>query len=654
MRKSGSFRVFGDSGMGGGNFVNRKNNQNMQDQAVIEIGRVKGNKKAKPYQNFIQNLFPGKNYDMILAVFAFSKESENYKCEFRKVDFESASEKNYLQFAYRKGSARGGDITFTTKFGDIDKKFKIFYPKQVKDIIAFAKSKEEFEEESIFNALKNCLEKSGEEVKLKLEELYNSLDKKKQMSSGFSVRFEGLEHKEYLEGFKSVQKLLLKVGTEGKSEKYKVISEGHDELCSICTGKKPVLHGFASPFKYSTVDKTGLVSGFFKQKNNWKNYPICSDCALDFELGQKYVTQKLSKYFYGKNYYIIPKISVGSNPTLLKGALNILEDLEYKEKEGEKVATREDYLMKKIGKEEDGHNQFALNLLFYEENQTTKAIKIKLLLEEIFPSRFRTLFIDVPKLVNANPIYKEAITIKKEKRDLEFSFRILKTFFDKDFYEIIQTVFLGSPLSQELLFAKVMHLIRVNYNKSKTSDGFVEPTKWTVLKAMMMFAYLKELNIIPKNKTSKNMEKPNDQVLSEAGKDNKTSAFDDGAFRNFVEANKDFFDLDSGYKAGIFAVGVLVRQVFNWQSRNLEGNTPFEKKLKGYHLNGDILKNIYMEALEKLSNYASFHAYMGLRNFINEYFILNSHKLNQISNNELSFYFVAGLEFGNQFKTQKS
>ncbi|MEM8527964.1 MAG: TM1802 family CRISPR-associated protein, partial [Bacteroidota bacterium] len=74
----------------------------------------------------------------------------------------------------------------------------------------------------------------------------------------------------------------------------------------------------------------------------------------------------------------------------------------------------------------------------------------------------------------------------------------------------------------------------------------------------------------------------------------------------------------------------------------------------GYHLNVDILKNVYLEALEKLNNYASFHAYQNLRAFINEYFTLNSHKLNQISNNELSFYFVAGLEFGNQFKTKKN
>ncbi len=624
----------------------------MQDKAIIEIGKLKGQRFEDSYQNFVSNLFPSKNYDMILAVFSLKKEENNLVCEFEKIDVEQVSEKSFLKYAYRKGSARGGDITFTTKFGDIDKKFKTFYPKQVKDIIEFSKKNEEQKDAEIFGALKECLDKNGAEVKARLQEQYEKLDNKAQMNSGFSVKFIDLEGREYLSDFPSVQKLIKKVGTTGKSEKYKVVSEGHNELCSICTEKKPVLHGFASPFKYSTVDKTGLVSGFFKQKNNWKNYPICSDCALDFELGQKWVAQNLSKYFYGKNYFIIPKIIVGNNKELLKRALNTLIELDYKEKEGAKIASEEDYLMRKIGREEGDMNQYSLNLLFYEENPTTKAIKIKLFLEEVFPSRFRKLFVDVPEKVNANLIFKNAITIKKEKQDLKFSFRILKTFFEKDFYEIIQTVFVGYPLSEKALMSKIMREIRSNYNKSKTSDEFVEPTKWTVLKAMMMIAYLKELNIIPKNKTSRNMENLSPQNLSEDEK--KSGAFDDEAFKNFIESNKDFFDLDTGYKVGIFSVGVLVRQVFNWQSAKLEGNTPFEKKLKGYNLNAELLKRIYLEALDKLKNYTNFHSYQGLRNYVNQHFTLNSHKMNQISNNELSFYFVAGLEFGNQFKSKKS
>ena len=635
----------------------------MQDKAVIEIGKLKGDKKAEPYQNFVENMFPGKNYDIVVAIFKLLKNESGYTCEFDKVDIDSVSKNNYSKYAYRKGSANGGDITFTTKFGDIDKKFKKFYPKQINTAINYAKVFDEIEEQQIFQALKQCLDESGEVVKTKLQDLYETLDKKKQMSSGFSIKFIGSSGKEFLQDFAAIQKRILQVGTEGKSTKYNVTSEGNNNTCSTCLKNKPILHGFASPFKYASVDKTGFVSGFFKQKNNWKNYPICSDCALEFELGKKYVVQNLSKYFYGKSYYIIPKLTVGSNPELLAKALKDLEALTYNEAD-KRIVSREESLMRKIASEEGDKNRYSLNLLFYEENQTTKAIKIKLSLEEVFPSRFRKIFVDAPKAINQNSLYKNAKTNNKQLGDLDFNFAVLRVFFGDEFYEIIQTVFLGLPLSEEIIFDKIMSKVRKAYIEKgfegikKYQNSYYtlylnKEIKWhtSLIKlAMLMIDYFKELSIISKNKTSKSMEIKDEQTEQ---KGETKSSFDIEKFKTFVEENKDFFDLENGYKVGIFSVGVLVRQVFNLQSANLGGSTPFDKKLKGYDLNPEILKNIYREALDKISRYVGVYAYQNLKHFVNEYFILNSHKLNQISNNELSFYFVAGLEFGNNFKTKK-
>ena len=637
----------------------------MQDKAIIEIGKVKGDKKEKLYQNFIENISPIKDFDMIVAVFRISKIGDKYQCDFVKIDIDKVGQKNYPKYAYRKGSDRGGDITFTTKFGDINKKFKIFYPKQVNGIIDFAKRENELEELKIFEALRDCLEKTENQIKIQLQEVYESLDKKNQNSSGFSVRFEGIAAYEFLEDFLSIQKLLEKVGTEGKSKKYKVISEGYNNVCSICMKPKDKLHGFASPFKYATVDKTGLVSGFFKQKNNWKNYPICSDCALDFEIGKNYVAQHLRKYFYGKNYFFIPKVAIGSNPTLLRRAINLIEDLDYKPSDTN-ISSKENFLMRKIGQAEGDHNQFSLNLLFFEENATTKAIKIKLLLEEIFPSRFQEIFINVPNKITNAAVFKDAKTTNKEKGNLEFNFAILRTFFGDDFYQIIQTVFLGLPLSENVMFDQLMKKIRKTYiekgfsNITKYSNSYYtlylnKEIKWNtslIKLAMMTIVYFKELNIIPKNKTLKTMEIHEEKDIDQQ---EKKSAFDLEKFKTFVEENKDFFDLESPVKVGVFAVGVLVRQVFNYQSRNLEGNTPFDKKLRGYDLNPDHLMKIYLEALAKVQVYSKMtNVYSGLRDVIKNNFMLHKNDMNKISNNELSFYFVAGLEFGNQFKNKKN
>ena len=49
-------------------------------------------------------------------------------------------------------------------------------------------------------------------------------------------------------------------------------------------------------------------------------------------------------------------------------------------------------------------------------------------------------------------------------------------------------------------------------------------------------------------------------------------------FNGFVKANQSFLDRD--IKVGIFAVGVLVRFLFDIQHYSL-GNTPFEKQTQG-------------------------------------------------------------------------
>ena len=116
----------------------------------------------------------------------------------------------------------------------------------------------------------------------------------------------------------------------------------------------------------------------------------------------------------------------------------------------------------------------------------------------------------------------------------------------------------------------------------------------------------------------------------------KESSFNLEGFNAFVNENSNF--LDSDIKVGIFAVGVLVRFLYDIQSQSLNtSNPPFENKLRGYKLNPELLMNVYTE----------------LREIINDKFILRTYELGKMSNNELSFYFVAGLEMGKQFKREK-
>jgi len=153
--------------------------------------------------------------------------------------------------------------------------------------------------------------------------------------------------------------------------------------------------------------------------------------------------------------------------------------------------------------------------------------------------------------------------------------------------------------------------------------------------------YLQELKIITYNKNYNYMETENNEKQK--------TTFNLERFNEFVKENKSF--LDSDLKIGIFAVGILVRFLFDIQQASLN-NTPFEGKLRGYKLNPELLMNIYTEALDKIQKYRSFYAYQELREIISKYFVVNWGELKGLSNNELSFYFVAGLELGKEFKRE--
>jgi CRISPR-associated protein Csh1 len=137
------------------------------------------------------------------------------------------------------------------------------------------------------------------------------------------------------------------------------------------------------------------------------------------------------------------------------------------------------------------------------------------------------------------------------------------------------------------------------------------------------------------------------------------SRFNTEAFHEFVKENSNF--LDSDIKVGIFSVGVFIKYLCDIQAYHLQTKTPpFENKLRGYKLSPEHLTKIYLEALNKAKLYQKdYSIYSDLRDIVSHFYLKNINVLNKksnedfLSNNELSFYFVAGLEMGKQFKRDK-
>lgn len=619
----------------------------MQDKAIAAIGewQLDENKGLEPVDLYIENMFTDKDYQMLLLVFEINDNNGELTCEYKGIDIEkvSSEKEDYRKYAYRKGSARGGDITFTTKVSSpVNTKISGIKETTFKNVLAYNKGKHD--ETSFFEMLKSNFNENEQRIISEIDEIFQNFSREETMATGLSFKIIKNGVEKYLRDFDLIKEMVILSGATTNFIHGGTESKSKNKISSVSSNTSDEVYGFAAPFKYSSPDKPGFISGFFNKKLNWRNYPISSEETLALELGRKYIKHNLTGYFYGHEYMTVPHPIIKTKSEDLRRIIALLKTAfdDEKNSKKEKKKRAEDRIQKIIANEK---NYFNIDLLFFTEDKKTGAISINLMLEEILPSRFRQLFIDAPENVNKNKLFKNAITIKKELQDLTFSFQIVKNFFEKNFLDVVQKLFLGKNISPDYIYEHLIGVIRKNHNTAKSSDSWVEPTNWTVKKAIMLISYLQQLNIINYNKNYKYMD------VEKIEK--KESRFNLEGFNAFVNENSNF--LDSDIKVGIFAVGVLVRFLYDIQSQSLNtSNPPFENKLRGYKLNPELLMNVYTEALDKIQKYQkNNYVYTELREIVNDKFILKIYELGKMSNNELSFYFVAGLEMGKQFKREK-
>lgn len=619
----------------------------MQDKAIAQIGhwQLEQNSDLDPVDLYIETLFPGKDYQMMMMLFEITSNNGELTCAYKGIDIERVKKDSasYRKYAYRKGSSRGGDVTLTTKLSNpADKKLQNIKEAQLKKLTS-----SNHPDSQLFKLIETEFLRNESLISLQVEGYFSNASKEEQTTTGISLRIRK-ERDLYLSDFELVRNILLDSGSEKKYDHNGTQSRTNNSVCSVTSEVADDIYGFAAPFKYSSPDKPGFISGFFNKEKFWRNYPVSSKEALALEYGKKYIKQHLTGYFYGHEFLFVPHPIIRSNINELEMIVELLKDAfataREKKISKEERSDAEEYVQKIIAGQE---NYFYLDMLFYSEDKKTEAISIEMMLEEVLPSRFSKLFVETPEVVNRNPLFKNAITKKEGKAritsDLNFSFGIVSDFFGDKFLDIVQRIFVGKPISKAFLFERIIGVIRKNYNESHTQDKWTEPAGWTVLKAIMLINYLQELKIIENNNTYNYMD------ITTIEK--KSGRFNLDGFNQFVKENESF--LDSDIKVGIFAVGVMVRFLFDIQHANLS-NTPFENKLRGYKLNPELLMQVYTEALDKIQKYQkNFYVYGDLRDVISHYFVTKKQELVSLSNNELSFFFVAGLELGRKFKNEK-
>lgn len=562
---------------------------------------------------------------------------ENEKFKYRGIEIEEYSNEKLEKYLYRKGSgARGTDVTPISMVTDVEKTFEIKILNWFKNYNSDKNNKNEMLQ-NIYLCIKENKEKILQDLKEK-SALENNI---------ISFKING----KYLGDFEIFRNILVNKASENFYKKFGKISKSENKLCSICKKKSGEVYGFVSTFNFYTVDKPGFVSGGFQQKDAWKNYPVCLNCALTLEEGKKYLGDNLSFSFYGFKYLLIPKFLKGVKKDIQKDIFKRIElqkDPKFGKKAIKHLTNDEDEALETMSEQENYLNN---NFLFYSAPKgfCGAVFNILLYIEDILPSRLKQLF-KAKEVVDQEEIFQNCeIDIYQDRKKigkglLEFNFGILRTFFprisnnrtfNKYFLDITNKIFTNKPVEYNFL---------LNFIVKKIRDDFVKnyPTKIDTMKAFMLLNYLNELNILKcKKEESTKMER---SILpKEIGSEMKEKT------EVFFDKFSDFFDSD--IKKAIFLEGVLAQFLLNIQYQERKA-TPFRIKLKGLKLDERQIKKLLPEIQNKLEEYRK-NYYRDLELIISNYFVSSGNDWN-ISSDEISFCFVLGMNLSYLFKKEKN
>jgi CRISPR-associated protein Csh1 len=602
-------------------------------EAIRNIGEYALKKEKKNVNDPLDILIgnpANRNTENILFILLDEKNGE---FKYTGIEIEEFSKEKVKKYLYRKGGgARGTDITPTSMVTEIEKTFNI------KILSWFKKYNSDQNNQynllhKIYLVLENNKTKIIQDLKEKSEKGNNII----------SLKING----NYLGDLEIFKNILVSDAKENYFKKFGIESKSEEKLCSVCKKRQSEVYGFVSTFNFYTVDKPGFVSGGFRQKNSWRNYPVCLNCALTLEEGREYLRDNLNFNFYGFRYLLIPKFVKGIQEEIQNSIFKTIKsqkDPKFIKKEIKRLTNDEDEALELMSKKENYLNN---NFLFYyaPKGFDGKVFNILLYVEDILPSRLKKLF-EAKEKIDQEEIFKNCMVATfndKGKKDgeipLEFNFGVLRTFFpkvsnnrtfDKYFLDVVNKIFTKKPVDYDFLLNFIMRKIR---------DDFINgyPTKIDILKAFMLLNYLNEL--YEKEGTIK-MEK---SILpKEIGGEIKIK------IESFFDKFSNFFD--SNIKKAIFLEGVLAQFLLNIQYQERKAN-PFRVKLKGLKLDEKQIRKLLPEIQNKLEEYGK-NYYRDLESIISNYFVLSGNDWS-LTIDEISFYFTLGMNLFNLFKKEK-
>jgi len=575
-------------------------------------------------------------YKRVLVV-VLKEETGEYS--FSHVDLQGLKEyQNYL-YKGRKGNVT--DATPTCKITEIEKTFNKKFIRWFDNYDDYPVSEEE----------KQALKKMGIIIKDEKDRILADLKEKHSLlgpgENGIITL--GLKQNgelKYLNDNPIFRNVLLKNTSTKFSSRYGVESIGKNAVCSICKKTKNEVYGFGIPWQFHTFDKPGFIAGGFNVLDSWKDTPVCQECASNLEVGKKHIEDHLDFSFYGFKYLLVPKLALGGN---FKKVLDILSGKDQKRnlklnRETKRITSDEDDILDLVKEMDDSISN---SIMFYKKDNSS--YRILLLIDGVLPSRLKVLFNAKDRIDELFKAYEELLLTEeqREKNHLEFNFGTLRRFFpqesrnrtfDKIFLEIVNKVFVGENIDYHLLIQFIMRKARNDFK-----DDF--PTNVSTLNGFLLLHYLKELDLIREFQVEgREMNKNESETIDIESLEGLPL---DEKIKKFFGANNSFFTTDA--KKATFLEGMLAQKLLNIQWREKKA-TPFRTKLHGLKMNEALIKRLLPDIQNKLEEYGK-NYYKELESIIAQYFV-NSGTNWRETDDELSFYFVIGMDMQKLFKNE--
>jgi CRISPR-associated protein Csh1 len=611
-------------------------------EAIKEIGEHALKKENKSVEEPLDILIEDPNKegnieDVLIIIF-----KDNGR-EYEKIEWEKYQEDKLKKYLYKGKKGHSPNFSPTTKITKLETTFGLKILKWFNGVL---NRKELYglneDDVLILTNLQRTLKENKEEILNDLKEKFEGTDTRKCLITIGLSTTDGIKYPGDLPVFK---KLLEKqrVTDYYYSKTYNTKSISKEKACSVCYKKKDEVYGLftLTNFNIHTVDKPGFITGGFDRALEWKNFPVCQRCALSIEEGFNYLDKHLKFNFYGFRYYLMPKLILEH-----KGQEEIFDILEDYEKNPAKmqnivrITDDEGEILEILGEQEN----YLTNYLLFFRPSGKSDFDILLYIEEVLPSYLGKLF-DTKKDVDKIDIFKEIPISKDRIENIEFNFGVLKTFFPFEFknnkpvghykyyLDIVNKIFTNKKIDYPFIIQFVMQKIRSEF----TNDN---PIKKLTLRGFLLLFYLNELDLL-KNFDGGGAMAQNEIFLNEEIEDlnKRVEEF----FGKFAE----FFNSDS--KKAVFLEGVLTQFLLNIQF-NERNSTPFRTKLRGLKLDEKWVKKLLPEVQNKLEEYGK-NYYRNLESIISKHFVLAGDGW-KLSNDEISFYFVLGMNLSHLFKTK--